>query len=71
LALFPEASSPMNCDKTFFLANAERAGFNPEASLEEILKTFRNRSRPNFRGTFDGYDCASMQKFADAFDVDE
>ena len=26
LALFPEVSSPMTCDRTFFLAHAERAG---------------------------------------------
>jgi N-acetylmuramoyl-L-alanine amidase len=71
LALFPEVSSPTTCDKHFFLAHAERAGFNPDANFEELLKTFRARSRPNFRGPFDGYDCASMQKFADAFDVDE
>jgi N-acetylmuramoyl-L-alanine amidase len=71
LALFPEVSNPMTCDRTFFLAHAERAGYNPDASFEEILKTFRYRSRPNFRGAFDGYDCSSMQKFADAFDVDD
>ena len=71
LALFPEVSIPTTCDKHFFLAHAERAGFNPDASFEELLKTFRGRSRPNFRGSFDGYDCAAMQKFADAFDVDE
>jgi hypothetical protein len=42
-----------------------------DANFEQILKTFRFRCRPNFTGAFDGYDCALMQKFADAFDIDD
>ena len=62
---------PIACDKQVFLAQAVRAGFNPNTNFEHVLKTFRNRCRPNFTGEFDGYDCALMQKFADAFDIDE
>ena len=40
-------------------------------SFEQILKTYRFRCRPNFTGAFDGYDCALIQKFADAFDIDD
>ena len=71
VGLFPEVSTPIECDKKIFLAQAERAGFNPNTYFEHILMTFRNRCRPNFTGEFDGYDCALMQKFADAFDIDE
>ena len=69
VGLFPEVSIPIECDKKIFLAQAERAGFNPNTYFEHILMTFRNRCRPNFTGEFDGYDCALMQKFADAFDI--
>ena len=62
---------PIACDKQIFLAQAKRAGFNPNTNFEHVLKTFRNRCRPNFTGKFDGYDCALMQKFADAFDIDD
>ena len=71
VGLFPEVSTPIECDKKIFLAQAERAGFNPNTYFEHILMTFRNRCRPNFTGEFDGYDCALMQKFADAFDIDD
>ena len=71
VGLFPEVSTPIECDKKIFLAQAERAGFNPNTYFENILMTFRNRCRPNFTGEFDGYDCALMQKFADAFDIDD
>ena len=71
VGLFPEVSVPIACDKQEFLAQAKRAGFNPNTNVEHVLKTFRNRCRPNFTGKFDGYDCALMQKFADAFDIDD
>ena len=71
VGLFPEVSVPIECDKKIFLAQAERAGFNPNTKFDHILKTFRNRCRQNFTGEFDGYDCALMQKFADAFDIDD
>ena len=71
LALFPEVTMPLDCNQNFFLAQAERAGFTMDASFEQILKTFRFRCRPNFTGAFDGYDCALIQKFADAFDIDD
>ena len=71
VGLFPRVSTPIECDKKIFLAQAERAGFNPNTYFEHILMTFRNRCRPNFTGEFDGYDCALMQKFADAFDIDD
>jgi len=71
VGLFPEVSTPIECDKKIFLAQAERAGFNPNTKFEHILMTFRNRCRQNFTGEFDGYDCALMQKFADAFDIDD
>ena len=71
VGLFPEVSAPIECDKQVFLAQAERAGFNPNTNFEHILKTFRNRCRPNFLGEFDGYDCALMKKFADAFHIDD
>ena len=71
VGLFPEVSVPIECDKQIFLAQAERAGFNPNTKFDHILKTFRNRCRQNFTGEFDGYDCALMQKFADAFDIDD
>ncbi len=71
VALFPEVSAPMECDKQIFLTQAKRAGFNPNTKFEHILKTFRNRCRPSFTGEFDGYDCALMKKFADAFDIDD
>ena len=70
VGLFPEVSVPMVGDKQAFLVQAERAGFDPNSNFEHVLNTFRNRCRPNFIGEFDGYDCALMQKFADAFDVD-
>ena len=69
VGLFPEVSVPIACDKQEFLAQAKRAGFNPNTNVEHVLKSFRNRCRPNFKGKFDGYDCALMQKFADAFDI--
>ena len=71
VGFFPEISEPIACDKQVFLAEAKRAGFNPNANVEHVLKTFRNRCRPKFTGELDGYDCALMQKFADAFDIDE
>ncbi|MFL2794049.1 MAG: N-acetylmuramoyl-L-alanine amidase [Paracoccaceae bacterium] len=71
VGLFPEVSVPIECDKEIFLAQAERAGFNPNTNFDHILKTFRDRCRPNVTGEFDGYDCALMQKFADAFDIDD
>ena len=71
VGLFPEVSVPIVCDKEIFLAQAERAGFNPNTNFDHILKTFRDRCRPNVTGEFDGYDCALMQKFADAFDIDD
>ena len=71
VALFPEVIAPMECDKKIFLSQAKRAGFNPNTKFEHILETFRNRCRPSFIGEFDGYDCALMRKFADAFDVDD
>ena len=71
VGFFPEVSEPIACDKQVFLAEAKRAGFNPNANAEHVLKTFRNRCRPKFTGELDGYDCALMQKFADAFDIDE
>ena len=71
VGFFPEISEPIACDKQVFLAEAKRAGFNPNANAEHVLKTFRNRCRPKFTGELDGYDCALMQKFADAFDIDE
>ena len=71
VGFFPEVSEPIACDKQVFLAEAKRAGFNPNANVEHVLKTFRNRCRPKFTGELDGYDCALMQKFADAFDIDE
>ncbi len=71
VGLFPEVSVPIECDKKIFLAQAERAGFNPNTKFDHILTTFRNRCRQNFTGEFDGYDCALMQKFADAFDIDD
>ena len=71
VGLFPEVSVPIECDKKIFLTHAERAGFNPNTKFDHILMTFRNRCRQNFTGEFDGYDCALMQKFADAFDIDD
>ena len=71
VGFFPEVSEPIACDKQVFLAEARRAGFNPNAYIEHVLKTFRNRCRPKFTGELDGYDCALMQKFADAFDIDD
>ena len=71
VGFFPEVREPIACDKQVFLAEAKRAGFNPNANAEHVLKTFRNRCRPKFMGEFDGYDCALMQKFADAFDIDD
>jgi len=71
VGLFPEVSTPIDCDKKIFLAQAERAGFNPNTNFDHILKTFRDRCRPNVTGEFDGYDCALMQKFANAFDIDD
>tara|TARA_Y100001933_G_scaffold59303_1_gene59303 strand:- start:286 stop:972 length:687 start_codon:yes stop_codon:yes gene_type:complete len=71
VALFPEVSAPMGCDKQLFLNQAKRTGFDPDANFEDILRTFRNRCRPNFTGEFDGYDCALMQKFANSFNIDE
>jgi N-acetylmuramoyl-L-alanine amidase len=71
VGFFPEVSALIDCDKQIFLAQAERAGFNPNTNFEHILKTFRNRCRPNFTGEFDGYDCALMHKFVDAFDIDD
>ena len=71
VGFFPEVSEPIACDKQVFLAEAKRAGFNPNANAEHVLKTFRNRCRPKFTGELDGYDCALMQKFADAFDIDD
>ena len=71
VGFFPEVSEPIACNKQVFLAEAKRAGFNPNANVEHVLKTFRNRCRPKFTGELDGYDCALMQKFADAFDIDE
>ena len=71
VGFFPEVSEPIACDKKVFLAEANRAGFNPNANAEHVLKTFRNRCRPKFTGELDGYDCALMQKFADAFDIDD
>ena len=71
VGLFPEVSTPIDCDKKIFLAQAERAGFNPNTNFDYILKTFRDRCRPNVTGEFDGYDCALMQKFANAFDIDD
>ncbi len=71
VGFFPEISEPIACDKQVFLAEAKRAGFNPNANVEHVLKTFRNRCRPKFTGELDGYDCALMQKFADAFDIDD
>ena len=71
VGLFPEVTVPIACDKQIFLAQARRAGFNPNTNFEHVLKTFRNRCRPKFTGKFDGYDCALMQKFADAFDIDD
>ncbi|MDC3002771.1 N-acetylmuramoyl-L-alanine amidase [Paracoccaceae bacterium] len=71
VGFFPEVSEPIACDKKVFLAEAKRAGFNPNANAEHVLKTFRNRCRPKFTGELDGYDCALMQKFADAFDIDD
>ena len=71
LGFFPEVSEPITCDKQIFLAQAKRAGFNPNANAEHVLKTFRNRCRPKFTGELDGYDCALMEKFADAFDIDD
>ena len=71
VGFFPKVSEPIGCDKQVFLAEAKRAGFNPNANAEHVLKTFRNRCRPKFTGELDGYDCALMQKFADAFDIDE
>ncbi len=71
VGLFPEVNAPIECDKQIFLAQAVRAGFNPNTSFEHIFKTFRNRCRPNVTGEFDGYDCALMQQFADAFDIDD
>ena len=57
--------------KQSFLLDAQRAGFEPEATFEQILQAFRSRCRANIEGVFDGYDCALMKKFADIFDVDE
>ena len=71
VGFFPEVSEPIACDKQVFLAEAKRAGFNPNANAEHVLKTFRNRCRPKFTGELDGYDCALMGKFADAFDIDD
>ena len=71
VGFFPEVSEPIACDKQVFLAEAKRAGFNPNANAEHVLKTFRNRCRPKFTGELDGYDCALMEKFADAFDIDD
>jgi len=71
VGFFPEVYEPIACDKQVFLAEAKRAGFNPNANAEYVLKTFRNRCRPKFTGELDGYDCALMQKFADAFDIDD
>ena len=71
VGFFPEVSEPIACDKQVFLAEAKRAGFNPNANAEHVLKTFRNRCRPKFTAELDGYDCALMEKFADAFDIDD
>ena len=71
VGFFPKVSKPIGCDKQVFLAEAKRAGFNPNANAEHVLKTFRNRCRPKFTAELDGYDCALMEKFADAFDIDD
>jgi len=71
LAIFPKVSLPIDTDKQSFLLDAQRAGFEPEATFEQILQAFRSRCRANFEGVFDGYDCALMKEFADIFDVDE
>ena len=71
LAILPKVSLPIDTDKQSFLLDAQRAGFEPEATFEQILQAFRSRCRTNFEGAFDGYDCALMKKFADIFDVDE
>ena len=71
LAIFPKVSLPIDSDKQSFLLDAQRAGFEPEATFEQILRAFRSRFRANFEGIFDGYDCALMKEFADIFDVDE
>ena len=51
--------------------NNRNLRFKLPKNFEHVLKTFRNRCRPKFTGKFDGYDCALMQKFADAFDIDD
>ena len=71
LAILPKVSVPIDTDKQSFLLDAQRAGFEPEATFEQILQAFRSRCRTNFEGLFDGYDCALMKNFADIFDVDE
>ena len=71
LAILPKVSLPIDTDKQSFLLDAKRAGFEPEATFEQILQAFRSRCRTNFEGALDGYDCALMKNFADIFDVDE
>ena len=71
LAILPKVNLPIDTDKQSFLLDAKRAGFEPEATFEQVLQAFRSRCRTNFEGLFDGYDCALMKKFADIFDVDE
>jgi len=71
LAILPKVNLSIDTDKQSFLLDAQRAGFDPEATFEQILQAFRSRCRTNFEGAFDGYDCALMKKFAEIFDVDE
>ena len=71
LAILPKVNLSIDTDKQSFLLDAQRAGFDPEATFEQILQAFRSRCRTNFKGAFDGYDCALMKKFAEIFDVDE
>ena len=41
VGFFPEVREPIACDKQVFLAEAKRAGFNPNANAEHVLRTFR------------------------------
>ena len=58
---FAKSKFANRTDKQSFLLDAQRAGFEPEATFEQILQAFRSRCRTNFEGVFDGYDCALMK----------
>ena len=70
LAVAPARVEPPPTDDMGFLRDAVAFGYDPDLSLDLVLRGFRLRFRPWARGPFDGHDAAMMRDLAARYPVD-